>query len=96
MGEFDLLSNMMLKSRNQAKLANIMDLFIDNGDLIKILTIEEDSLERELKIQNVKATRALIQSIDFEINAEHNIQAKTIINLEDQCQSKFEIKWYIK
>ncbi len=52
-------------------------------------------MDRELKIQNVKATRALIQSIDFEINAEHDIQAKTIINLEDQCQSKFEIKWYI-
>jgi hypothetical protein len=87
---------MMLKSRNQAKLANIMDLFIDNGDLTKILTIEEESMDRELKIQNVKATRALIQSIDFEINAVHDIRAKTIINLEDQCLSKFEIKWYIK
>jgi hypothetical protein len=96
LGEFDLLSNMMLKSRNQAKLANIMDLFIDNGDLTKILTIEEESMDRELKIQNVKATRALIQSIDFEINAVHDIRAKTIINLEDQCLSKFEIKWYIK
>ena len=53
-------------------------------------------MDRELKIQNVKATRALIQSIDFEINTEHEIQAKTIINLEDQCLSKFEIKWYIK
>jgi hypothetical protein len=51
---------MMLKSRNQAKLANIMDLFIDNGDLTKILKIEEESMDRELKIQNVKATRALI------------------------------------
>ncbi len=62
-----------------------MDLFIDNGDLTKILTIDDESMERELKIQNVKATRALIQSIDSEINTEHEIQAKTVINLEDLC-----------
>ncbi len=62
-----------------------MDLFLDNGDLTRILTIDDESMDRELKIQNVKATRALIQSIDSEINAEHEIQAKTIINLEDLC-----------
>jgi hypothetical protein len=50
-----------------------MDLFLDNGDLTRILTIDDESMERELKIQNVKATRALIQSIDSEINAVHEI-----------------------